>query len=303
MAPTPPIAAITVQAKGSLDPFRFNMLMRDLLSEHGRDITWMSGVLIIQDSEESKTQFRFEGAHQTVTFGRCSAQLEESQFSSSQLTFMGLRIPEQDLQEAFNTCTWEPVAAGWTQYHAQGWPYYVHQATGYKQWHRPAATDVPAISFALNHTQAAHQSDSGAADLEAELPAVKQRKAECLLRCQHVSPSYPLPSRPYTTPNHLSPKKQQSLESCTLSPLQLQQDTPAQTASPVRRADGALAASGQQAVVESRHISQGRATWSRPSSTDTSVSVTEQSKMSAAELRIKQERACCNIRWRPESGM
>ena len=55
----------------------------------------MQPAKLVQDSEESKTQFRFEGAHQTVTFGRCSAQLEESQFSSSQLTFMGLHIPEQ----------------------------------------------------------------------------------------------------------------------------------------------------------------------------------------------------------------
>ena len=48
VAPTAPTAAITVQAKGFLDPFRFNMLMRDLLAEHGHDITWMSGVLNIQ---------------------------------------------------------------------------------------------------------------------------------------------------------------------------------------------------------------------------------------------------------------
>ncbi len=36
------------QSKGSLDPFRFNMFMRDLLAEHGHDITWMSGELNIQ---------------------------------------------------------------------------------------------------------------------------------------------------------------------------------------------------------------------------------------------------------------
>ena len=199
-----------------------------------------------------------------------------------------------------NTCTWEPVPAGWTEYHSEGRPYYVHQATGYKQWDRPAATGVPAVSFALTHTQAAHQSDSGAAAPEAELPAVKHLEAECVLRCQHVSQSYPLPTRPYTTPNHLSPKRQQRLESSTISPVQLQQDTPAQTASLARRADGALAASAQQAVLEAQHISHGRAKRSR---TSTGASGTEQSKLSAAEMKIKQEMMCRNNRWRPESAL
>ncbi|DBA95156.1 TPA: hypothetical protein ACH3X1_015709 [Trebouxia sp. C0004] len=302
VAPTAPTAAITVQAKGSLDPFRFNMLMRDLLAEHGHDITWMSGVLYIQDSEESKTQFNFEGAHWTVTFGRCGAHLQESHSPSSQITFMGLKIPEQDLQKALDTCTWEPVAAGWTEYYSEGRPYYVHQATGYKQWDRPAVNDVPAVSFAVTHTQAPLQSDSGAAALEAELSAVKQLESECLLNCQHVSQSCPLPTRPYITPNHLSFRRQQGLASSTLSPVQLQQDTAAQTASVVRRADGALAASTQQAVLEAQHISHGRAKRSR-TSTANGVSVTEQSKMSAAEMSVKQEMARRDKRWRPENAL
>lgn len=209
----------------------------------------------------------------------------------------------QDLQEALNTCTWEPVAAGWTEYYSEGRPFYVHQATGYKQWDRPAATHVPAVTFALTHTQA-HQSDSGAAAIEAELPAVKQLESECqpslLLKCQHVSQSLPFPTRPYTTPNHLFPRRQQRLQSSTISPVQLQQDTPAQLASLVRRADGALAASAQQAVLEAQHISHGRAKRSR---TSTGASGTEQSKLSAAEMKVKQEMMCRNNRWRPESAL
>ena len=205
----------------------------------------------------------------------------------------------QDLQEALDTCTWEPVAAGWAEYHAEGRPYYVHRATGYKQWDRPAATDVPAVSFALTHTQAAYQSDSGAAAVEAELPADSQ----CLSKCRHVSQPYPLPTRPYITPNHLSPRRQQRLESSTISPLQLRQDTPAQTASLARKADGALAASAQQAVPEAQHISHGRAKRIRTSSTATGASVTEQSKLSAADMKIKQEVMCRNNRWRPESAL
>ncbi len=55
----------------------------------------MQPATLVQDSEESKTQFKFEGAHQSVTFGRCGARLEESHSPSSQITFMGLNIREQ----------------------------------------------------------------------------------------------------------------------------------------------------------------------------------------------------------------
>lgn len=124
--------------------------------------------------------------------------------------------------------------------------------------------------------------------------------ASLLLKCQHVSQSYPFPTRPYTTPNHLFPRRQQRLQSSTISPVQLQQDTPAQLASLVRRADGALAASAQQAVLEAQHISHGRAKRSR---TSTGASGTEQSKLSAAEMKVKQEMMCRNNRWRPESAL
>ena len=49
----------------------------------------------------------------------------------------------QDLREALETCTWLPPKSGWTEHYASGWqqPFYVHQATGQKQWQRPAALE------------------------------------------------------------------------------------------------------------------------------------------------------------------
>lgn len=49
----------------------------------------------------------------------------------------------QDLQEAMDSCTWLPVAPGWTEHSAPGilQPFYFHQATGRKQWQRPAAVE------------------------------------------------------------------------------------------------------------------------------------------------------------------
>ena len=54
-----------------------------------------------------------------------------------------LDFPLQDLQEALDSCAWLPVAPGWTEHFAAGLqqPFYVHQATGRKQWQRPAAVE------------------------------------------------------------------------------------------------------------------------------------------------------------------
>lgn len=55
----------------------------------------------------------------------------------------------QDLREALETCTWLPVAPGWTEHYTDGvsQPFYVHQATGRKQWQRPAAVEPqPAVT-------------------------------------------------------------------------------------------------------------------------------------------------------------
>ncbi len=56
----------------------------------------------------------------------------------------------QDLQGALHSCAWLPVAPGWTEHFAPGvhQPFYFHQATGRKQWQRPAAVESqPASPF------------------------------------------------------------------------------------------------------------------------------------------------------------
>ena len=54
----------------------------------------------------------------------------------------------QDLKESLETCTWLPVAPGWTEHYTAGvqQPFYFHQATGRKQWQRPAAVEPQAAS-------------------------------------------------------------------------------------------------------------------------------------------------------------
>lgn len=62
----------------------------------------------------------------------------------------------QDLQEALDSCAWLPVAPGWTEHYAPGiqQPFYVHQATGRKQWLRPAAVEAQPASPFRSHLQA-----------------------------------------------------------------------------------------------------------------------------------------------------
>ena len=61
----------------------------------------------------------------------------------------------QDLQEALDSCTWLPVAPGWTEHFAPGvhQPFYFHQATGRKQWQRPAPVETEPATSSRSQSQ------------------------------------------------------------------------------------------------------------------------------------------------------
>lgn len=131
---------ITVQAEAALDPYRFNMFMADLLSEHGKQITHMAGTLNVQVTNEVTRHFKIEGAQQTVRFGPCSPSAKSNARTHSSLSFTGLDLLQQELQEALNTCLWQALPTGWTEYFSGQRPFYVHHATAAKQWQRPASS-------------------------------------------------------------------------------------------------------------------------------------------------------------------
>lgn len=62
----------------------------------------------------------------------------------------------QDLRESLETCAWLPVAPGWTEHYTAGvqQPFYFHQATGRKQWQRPAAVEQEAATSQAQAPQA-----------------------------------------------------------------------------------------------------------------------------------------------------
>lgn len=67
-----------------------------------------------------------------------------------------------------------PVAPGWTEHFATGilQPFYIHQATGCKQWQRPAAVEAEPVTPSRCQSQSplASASYSGAAQLSKSLP-------------------------------------------------------------------------------------------------------------------------------------
>lgn len=149
------VETVTVSANGAIDPYRFNMFMSDLLAERGSDIKQMQGTLSIQGYGSHGTYFKFEGAQNSVRFGPTAGMVgsDNDQACESQVTFSGHGLSAKDLQEALDSCAWLPVAPGWTEHIAPGYhqPFYFHQATGRKQWQRPAVVEAqPASPFRVH---------------------------------------------------------------------------------------------------------------------------------------------------------
>ncbi|DBA65847.1 TPA: hypothetical protein ACH3X2_002878 [Trebouxia sp. C0005] len=148
------VETVTVSTNGAIDPYRFNMFMSDLLAERGSDIKQMHGTLSIQGYGNHGTYFKFEGAQKSVRFGPTAGMVgsDNDQARASQVTFSGHDL---SAKEALDSCAWLPVAPGWTEHVAPGYhqPFYFHQATGRKQWQRPAVVEAQPASPCRVHPQ------------------------------------------------------------------------------------------------------------------------------------------------------
>lgn len=151
------VETVTASTNGAIDPYRFNMFMSDLLAERGSDIKQMHGTLSIQGYGNHGTYFKFEGAQKSVRFGPTAGMVgsDNDQACASEVTFSGHGLSAKDLQEALDSCAWLPVAPGWTEHIAPGYhqPFYFHQATGRKQWQRPAVVEAQPASPFIVHPQ------------------------------------------------------------------------------------------------------------------------------------------------------
>lgn len=147
------VGSVGITARGALDKYRFNAYMRDLLSEKARDIFRSKGVLCIKGQEQTK--FVFQGVHETVCFGPATSGWAEGEEAVNQIVFIGRNLNRKDLVEGLRSCVWVPLPDGWVEHHDKksGQPYYVHTASGKKQWDRPAAACALIKASESSHEQ------------------------------------------------------------------------------------------------------------------------------------------------------
>ena len=149
------VSSVGIQAAGPLDQWRFNMFMKDLLTEKGRDIMRCKGVLCVKGQERVK--FVFQGVHDTVCFGPSSVEWAEDDARVSQIVFIGRDLDRATLLDGLRSCVWTPLPPGWTEHRdaRTGRPYYVDGATSAKQWARPADVSADRGTVAVSQASLA----------------------------------------------------------------------------------------------------------------------------------------------------
>lgn len=145
------VSSVAMTARGPMDEYRFNMYMRDLLSEKAKDIFRCKGVLCVQGYGSQK--FVFQGVHDTICYGPCGDTWKEGETKLNQIVFIGRGLDRKALIEGFRTCIWVPLPEGWQEFKdpQTKQPYYFNQLTGVKSWSRPEA-------IASAHVTATHTS-------------------------------------------------------------------------------------------------------------------------------------------------
>ncbi|EFJ45918.1 hypothetical protein VOLCADRAFT_105795 [Volvox carteri f. nagariensis] len=159
------VSSVGIMARGPLDEYRFNMYMKDLLSEKAKDIFRCKGVLSVhglawdwnwglrrrpwgsQSMLEGKrrcmgygnTKFVFQGVHETICYGPAEQPWKPEEPRINQVVFIGRGLDRKALIEGFRTCVWVPLPDGWDEFRDDKTkqPFYMHRQTGEKSWTRP----------------------------------------------------------------------------------------------------------------------------------------------------------------------
>mmetsp|Transcript_42157 Transcript_42157/g.126212 ORF Transcript_42157/g.126212 Transcript_42157/m.126212 type:complete len:502 (-) Transcript_42157:923-2428(-) len=144
------VSSVGITARGALDEHRFNMFMRDLLSEKASDIFRCKGVLSVHGYPDQK--FVFQGVHETICYGPCDKGWSSTDQQINQIVFIGRHLDRKALIEGLRTCVWVPLPEGWEEVRDPKTSrcYFYNKASGVKQWERP--TDMCA------HVVASHAS-------------------------------------------------------------------------------------------------------------------------------------------------
>ncbi|GIL79726.1 hypothetical protein Vretifemale_8999, partial [Volvox reticuliferus] len=174
------VSSVGIMARGQLDEYRFNMYMRDLLSEKAKDIFRCKGVLSVHGY--GNTKFVFQGVHETICYGPAEQPWKPDEQRINQVVFIGRGLDRKALIEGFRTCVWVPLPDGWDEFRDEKTkqPFYVNRRTGEKTWARPEIACARVVA-----TQGATQQPSQL------LP--KRQPSQILLQTLQPSGSVPLP--------------------------------------------------------------------------------------------------------------
>ncbi|GLC70762.1 hypothetical protein PLESTF_001030600 [Pleodorina starrii] len=131
------VSSVGIMARGTLDEYRFNMYMRDLLAEKAKDIFRCKGVLSVHGY--GNTKFVFQGVHETICYGPAEQPWKPDEQRINQVVFIGRGLDRKALIEGFRTCVWVPLPDGWDEFRDEKTrqPFYVNRRTGEKSWARP----------------------------------------------------------------------------------------------------------------------------------------------------------------------
>ncbi|KAG1662674.1 hypothetical protein FOA52_014600 [Chlamydomonas sp. UWO 241] len=131
------VSSVGITVGGPLEEYRFNMFMRDLLTEKASDIFRFKGVLSIHGYDDQK--FVFQGVHETICYGPCEKGWVEREAPQNQIVFIGKGLDRKALIEGFRTCVWMPLPEGWSEFKGAktGKSYYCNAMSGEKTWLRP----------------------------------------------------------------------------------------------------------------------------------------------------------------------
>jgi len=140
------ISSVGIVAKGPVDEHRFNMFMRDLLSEKARDIFRTKGILCVHGYGNYK--FVFQGVHETICYGPCDKPWKDEESKMNQIVFIGRGLDRRALAEGFRTCIWVPLPDGWEEFRdpKTKLQFYFNKSTGEKRWDRPDDTPVAHVT-------------------------------------------------------------------------------------------------------------------------------------------------------------
>ncbi|KAG2501702.1 hypothetical protein HYH03_000203 [Edaphochlamys debaryana] len=147
------VSSVGIMARGQLDEYRFNMYMRDLLSEKAKDIFRCKGVLSVHGY--GNTKFVFQGVHETICYGPAEQPWRPEEQRINQVVFIGRGLDRKALIEGFRTCVWVPLPDGWDEFRdlATKQPYYVNRNTGEKSWSRPEIACARVVATQGNTSQ------------------------------------------------------------------------------------------------------------------------------------------------------